>query len=739
MTTTHGYDAPAISYEEDLFGRWSFANRVYNIVGKAPAEWSLRAAIYGKWGEGKTSVLNFLKNMAESDGHIVLTINPWDADSTDVLWAKLVDALIFSLGQVGVEVGRKTASKAWVSKQFNRIVPKAKKVAEVHFYAKAAVGGLDVLRGLLQPDSEFLEQVRSKVGDRRVIVIIDDLDRADPKIIPRLLLALREVLDVPGFSFVMAFDLDIVAEALTEYHRGYGTGHPFLEKIVDFPFYLPEAMGKDLAGLLETEANKYCEFVPKEAWRDVDDLLPVNPRKLKLLIRNIASLRDEVLRHDADELDWVTILISQLIRLESELFLRGFVETVVGGTEIDWSGFLGDEKEQEQKRIDVVNAQLEEHGITDEARRKRLAFLVDKWHARKLRVGDLNVRYQVFLNERPHAITWKEFHQFFELWRADQTLNVVSNWLVRQATNRRVLVDAVTKELYQTTIDFRSKMLHSAADSISLEEQSCSAANAVLLLKLLNQLWELGCTGSSVGFLPEEEMLGQLLEQSAYWIHFNTNDSDKSAREKEHETLSAWVGSQKGDVEALAETIKPWADVWVHGAERKKLADALFKQLEEPLAQVGLRLFECPAGIQKFREHGKQEAIKYLLLDGGSAFWSGASREVLWEILMKSSTAPSVFQNVLEFIEAIIANATYGSSIVRRENTLLLIQDEEVMRKFWVAAIARRSQFRFHSELRKLRQQLGGLGANSDYLEIPDWLVEAPEANAVAPVSEGNA
>jgi len=736
MTIANGYDSPVLSHEEDLFGRWLFANRVYRVVGRAPAEWSLRAAIYGKWGEGKTSVLNFLQSMAETDGHIVLTISPWDADSTDVLWIKLVDALITRMEKAGVKVDKKTLAKAKISKWLNWL-PNAKEVAEADPLAKAAFGGLDILRGLLQPDGDFLKAVRNKISGRRIIVIIDDLDRADPKVIPRLLLGLREILDIPGFSFVMAFDLDIVAEALTEYHRGYGAGHPFLEKIVDFPFYLPAATSRDLALLREMEANKYCAFVPKEGWMNIQDLLPNNPRKLKLLVRNVACLEDEVSRHDSDELDWATILIAHLIRLESELFLRGFVDTIIESNEIDWIGFMGGENDQEEKRTNAVNALLDQLGISDEARRNRLSFLVDKWYSRKLRIGDLNVRYQVFLNEQPHAITWKEFRQFFELWRADQTPDAVSTWLKRQTLNRRVSIVDVARELFLTAIDFRSRMLHSAADSISLEEQSHAAAEAVLLLKLLNQLWE-RVQSSGVGFLSVEEMLDRLFAQSAYWIHFNTNDADKNAREEERKTLMAWVVSLKGDPEALAETIKPWGDIGRHGPQRQALAVELFKPLEGPLSQLGVRLFEQPAGIQKFREHGKHEALNYLLLDGGSAFWSAENRASMWRILAKSSTCSPVFQNVIEFIEAIIASAKYGSSVVPREKTILLVQDEGVMRKFWQAAIARRSQFRFHSELRKLRHELCALGANSEHLEMPEWLEVAPAETAAAPTNEGN-
>lgn len=585
------------------------------------------------------------------------------------------------------------------------------------------------MRGLLQPDSEFLKRVRSKVGERRVIVIIDDLDRADPKIIPRLLLALREVLDVPAFSFVMAFDLDIVADALTDYHSGYAAGHPFLEKIVDFPFYLPVATRRDLAGLLETEAEKYCEFVPKESWRDVEDLLPDNPRKLKLLVRNVASLKDEVLRHDIDELDWVTILIAQLIRLESELFLRGFVDAVIGPDETDWIGFLAEE-DQEAKRTQTVNIIFDREKISDETRRNRLSFLADKWHSRRLRVGAFNVSYQVFLNERPHAITWKEFREFFELWRADQKLGVVTAWLNRQATNRRASVNAVARELFQTITDFRSRTLHVAADAIAFDEQASSAAESVLLLKLLNQLWEYGMHGSSAGFMSAEEMLGRLFEQSAYWIHFNTNDSDKSAREKERETLTAWVMRQEGDAEAVAEAIKPWGDLGGHALEKKALAGELFKYLEGPLVDLGNRLFEQPGGIQRFREQGKHRALNYLLLDGGSSFWSSDNRATLWRILENSSRDPAVYQNVIEFIEALITSAKYGS----RDKTLILFQDEEVISKLWQAAVSRRSQFRFHSELRILRQELCTLGTNSDHLAMPEWLEEEPQPTTVESV-----
>lgn len=716
-----GYDAPVSSQNDDLFDRWAFARRVYSVVGRAPSEWSLRVAIYGKWGEGKTSTLNFVKQMAESEGHVVLTISPWNADSNGAMWLMLTTALIEGLENKGVKLDRISVGKAKVAKLL-RWLPNAKLLSEADAYATAAYGGLDLLRSLLQPDGEFLKKVREKIKNHRLIVIIDDLDRADPKIVPRLLLALREVLDIPGFSFLMAFDLDIVSEALSSYHEGFEAGHPFLEKIVDFPFFLPEATTRELSVLRKSEAEKYCPFVPKDVWDDVEDLLPTNPRKLKLLVRNVSCLSDEVARHDSNELDWETILIAQLVRLESEAFLRGFAELIVSENANEWIGLFGDDEERRNARSAAITGLLHKLNIDDAARRERLTFLAEKWHSRKLMLGHINIEYQAFLGERPHAITWKEFDVFFATWRSLQTAESVASWLERHAGLRGVSLNAAAKELFVAAIGLRTRQLSHAADAIDLDEQSRAATEAVLLLKVLEQLWELADSGKP--FMAFDEMFERLFEQAAYWIHFNTNESDRNARQEEQRTLYRWTLSTKADAAILAAKIKPWDIFAMREESKKELAEGLFAQTEARLIKDALSLFEVSSGVRKMREPGKHDAIQYLVLDSGSRFWHAENHQVLLDILSKSASSAVIFHNAIELIQAIATNAENGSSVVRREKTRPLIQREAVMRAVWRAAVSRRSQFRFHNELRSMRQKLIDLGANGDWLPIPQWLEE---------------
>jgi predicted KAP-like P-loop ATPase len=90
-----------------------------------------------------------------------------------------------------------------------------------------------------------------KVKNSRLVVLVDDLDRCDPKLLPQLLLSLRELLDLPGFTFLLAFDDEIVGKALIDNNPAWLDGSDFLEKILDFRFHLPPVTEKQKERLQE--------------------------------------------------------------------------------------------------------------------------------------------------------------------------------------------------------------------------------------------------------------------------------------------------------------------------------------------------------------------------------------------------------------------------------------------------------------------------------------------------------
>ena len=132
-----------------------------------------------------------------------------------------------------------------------------------------------------------------------MIAFIDDLDRATPELLPKLLLSLREILDLPGFTFVLAFDNEIVANGLVTANKAWGDGGSFLDKILDFNYYLPPISKSGKRVLLRNMLDRYARFVPEESIGPIEHLLPDNPRKIKRLVRGLVSLQPQLLRGTA--------------------------------------------------------------------------------------------------------------------------------------------------------------------------------------------------------------------------------------------------------------------------------------------------------------------------------------------------------------------------------------------------------------------------------------------------------
>src|SRR5260370_8233332 len=123
----------------------------------------------------------------------------------------------------------------------------------------------------LQYDGAQIRAIQKKVKQRRLVVLIDDLDRCAPELLPQLLLSLRELLDLPGFTFLLAFDDEIVGRALTDTNPAWSDGSDFLEKILDFRFQLPPVSEKQNERLVFRALAKYCPLVPTNSVKRIQD------------------------------------------------------------------------------------------------------------------------------------------------------------------------------------------------------------------------------------------------------------------------------------------------------------------------------------------------------------------------------------------------------------------------------------------------------------------------------------
>jgi len=71
-------DEPLKSPNQDRLGFAPFAEKNATIIKNMQVKESVVFAVYGKWGSGKTTFLNFLVHyLKEEDSIIIVKFNPW--------------------------------------------------------------------------------------------------------------------------------------------------------------------------------------------------------------------------------------------------------------------------------------------------------------------------------------------------------------------------------------------------------------------------------------------------------------------------------------------------------------------------------------------------------------------------------------------------------------------------------------------------------------------------------------
>lgn len=227
-------DKPLSDPACDHLGYAPFAKHLADsICAMAPAE-GFVIAVYGPWGSGKTTLLNFvlhyLKQTEPDEQPVVVSFNPWWFSGHEDLVKHFLDQLqaVFRKHHaVAVELATRLADLADALSETP--IP----------YASTGKAVARVVRPRNKNVPELKEKIAEtlKQQNRRVLVIVDDLDRLTAEEIRQLFRAIKAVADFPNVIYLLAFDKSVAIRALEE-AQGI-PGEDYLEKIVQVPFELP--------------------------------------------------------------------------------------------------------------------------------------------------------------------------------------------------------------------------------------------------------------------------------------------------------------------------------------------------------------------------------------------------------------------------------------------------------------------------------------------------------------------
>lgn len=236
-------DEPIKNEGYDLLGRTPFVQRLYEHITNLPFTDSFVFGLSGNLGEGKTSVINLLKRRFEgNETHVIVDYVPWNFTDEKAM----LNAFYAEL--------EKAISKNLLIPGLKRALAKYQKLLSPQISPFGIKLGFNV--------DESLEDVKERIegyitrARKKLLIIIDDIDRLDPKEILQILKLVRLNAKFKNTVFVLVYDRNRVREKLKDYAD---VDEEYIEKFIQRHVPLPAAADKAIENYLDVHLEKLLE------------------------------------------------------------------------------------------------------------------------------------------------------------------------------------------------------------------------------------------------------------------------------------------------------------------------------------------------------------------------------------------------------------------------------------------------------------------------------------------------
>lgn len=346
-------EVDTVGARDDL-GRIKFARHLLQLIQAVEADGGAVIGMEGEWGSGKTWILRqtemLCDEVEETSRPVFVWFNPWMVSGT----SEIVEAFLIQLASElaeksqstsGVRSGAQIASKLidytrvlstvkHLSPLANVLLPGAGLLFEAIGSAagEATAATKDTLEPVLDrwkdaPEKLSLSASRREVvqlldkSERRIIVVVDDLDRLPPSDLGMMIQAVKVVADFPNVVYLLAYDPKTTAGALEVALRlRRGEGHKYLEKIVQLPLHVPELPAHRMQTFAKARFSQILRPLVTAA-SDTTDLNEALPRAAALMqtprdVVRICTGLKVVAPQLAREINLADLLLAEALRLK---------------------------------------------------------------------------------------------------------------------------------------------------------------------------------------------------------------------------------------------------------------------------------------------------------------------------------------------------------------------------------------------------------------------------------------
>ncbi len=295
-------DCAITNQKEDFFGYQQMVDSLLADLYDTDVEnEAFSVGIAGKWGVGKSSFINLLRNSIPQKGGLIVDLYPRSSMNLSSISLDFFNSLSNTLK------GYHTGSWHIVDKYV-----KSLRCIEGKGWFNKTIDAIEVFAKT--DEKERLQNVITEIG-RKIFVIIDDLDRLTAPEILEVLKIIDRNGSFKNIIFIVAYDKEYVNAVLRKY-LGYEGSEMFTDKYFNFEYSLP-------AHNFYMERQYVANYIRnKISFNESDavtkkDLLNVWNRIGGSVVRYLGLMRD-VKR-------FVNILMSRLASVKNDVNIEDFI------------------------------------------------------------------------------------------------------------------------------------------------------------------------------------------------------------------------------------------------------------------------------------------------------------------------------------------------------------------------------------------------------------------------------
>ena len=239
------FDMKKKKKSEDKLHRTNFVNSIVKSINNYPSmDESIVIGLMGDWGTGKSSIINMIESELDEE-IIVLKFNPWNYPSQNQLISSFFDELSTTFDKYDFNSKIKKHLSKYKSKMFDSAID----IGSSYFKPLKFLS-------IFNKNDEYntLNDLKSSLKDsfkkqKKILVIIDDIDRLNPTEVREIFQLVKSLADFPNIIYLLAFDKDYVNHALKDWNINsddYSHSEDFIDKIVQVPLVIPKFDDIDL-------------------------------------------------------------------------------------------------------------------------------------------------------------------------------------------------------------------------------------------------------------------------------------------------------------------------------------------------------------------------------------------------------------------------------------------------------------------------------------------------------------